>query len=137
MNKMIEIQLPIFGSVIQVYIAKKSLIKPLYKRVSKLAGQKKVKWSFEGLAIPHYVDSDKKRRFTILFDNNYYTAGLLAHESKHTVIHILKTVGIPISDDTEELGALMQEYIVNSVTDSLNPQKNWKEEVQYFHTTTW
>lgn len=118
MNAIIPID--IYNHDLMVHFgSKKSLVDSLSKYVSKKAAEASVK-GIEGVTCGHMEFSDRLGVYYIWMPNvpnDNSSWATLQHEIFHFVVALMKKVGIPLSDDTEEAYAYLIGYVTKSVVD--------------------
>lgn len=112
----IQINVPTYRTIANIYIHKNKdkLINRQNKTLSYF-GEQEDNFNVRGRSYDIYINKEGYRSANIILDKNQLSPGLIAHEIMHTVFYILRYVGIPHTEETEEAYTCLNEYLIESV----------------------
>ena len=69
------------------------------------------------------VSGSERRAYGLIFDTEYLSCGLVAHEVFHLTVRLMSDLGVKYSVDRDEHAALLNEYLNRRVLQILKPRK--------------
>lgn len=110
-----EIKIPIYGIVFELILTDDIWN---YHIKNNISGIREEVDNYAALTLEFSTEKDQTRR-CIIFRDDYYSIGCIAHEAFHLTCRVMKTIGMNLTDSSEEGYAYLITWLTEAITEGL------------------